>query len=247
MSSFMSWLRVSLSGLTMVTLSAVFLVLMIPLLPWRLARIYSCNIYGTIAGKVMAWACAAEITFHHRERVNEQKPAIYISNHTSTLDMWMGMWICPMGGCGLAKREIRFVPGVGQLYLLSGHPMIDRSNRERAISTMNDVAKFITANGLSLWIWPEGTRSRDGQLQVFKKGFVHAALATNLPIVPIVVHNAAKVWPRGKVKFNPGLVDVDVLPSVSTEDWSVETLDQHVADIRQIFESKLAEGPPSVA
>ena len=245
MSSFMSWVRVSIAGLAMILVSAVFMVVMIPLLPWRLLRIYSCNGYGSIAGHLFAWACGADIIFHHRSRTNEQKPAIFVSNHTSTLDMWLGMWVCPVGGCGLAKREIRYVPGVGQLYLLSGHPMIDRSNRERAIATMNDVANFMTKNGLSLWIWPEGTRSRDGKLQAFKKGFVHAALATKLPIVPIVVYNAAKVWPRGKVKFNPGPVDVEVLPSVSTSEWSSETIDEHVAEIRSIFEQKLADGPPS--
>ena len=247
MSSFVSWFRVSLSGLTMVVLSAAFFLLMIPLLPWRVARIYCCNVYGTIAGSVMAWSCGADLRFHHRERVNEAKPAIYISNHSSTLDMWLGMWICPMGGCGLAKREIQLVPGVGQLYTLSGHPLIDRSNRERAISTMNSVAEFVTKNGLSLWLWPEGTRSRDGQLQPFKKGFVHAAIATQLPIVPIVVHNAAKVWPRGKLKFNPGPVDIVVLDTIDTSGWSAETIEQHVEDVRSVFERKLAEGPPSLA
>jgi 1-acyl-sn-glycerol-3-phosphate acyltransferase len=247
MSGFSSWLRVSISGLTMVLVSAAFFVLMVPLLPWRVARIRCCNVYGTIAGKAMVWAAGAKVTFHHRDRVSEQTPAILLSNHSSTLDMWIGMWVCPMGGCGLAKREIRFVPGVGQLYLLSGHPMIDRSNRERAISTMNDVATFITANRLSLWLWPEGTRSRDGQLQPFKKGFVHAALATKLPIIPVVVHNAARVWPRGKLRFNPGPVDVEVLQSISTEGWSVENIDAQVDEVRSVFVERLAAGPPQVA
>jgi len=247
MSSFSSWIRVSISGLTMVLVSTVFFALMLPLLPWRVARIRCCNVYGTIAGKAMVWASGATVVFHHRDRVNSQSPAILLSNHSSTLDMWVGMWVCPMGGCGLAKREIRFVPGVGQLYLLSGHPMIDRSNRERAIATMNDVANFITANGLSLWLWPEGTRSRDGQLQPFKKGFVHAALATKLPIIPVVVHNAAKVWPRGKLRFNPGVVDVEVLPSISTEGWTADNIDAQVEEVRSIFAEQLAAGPPQVA
>ena len=178
MSSFESWVRISIAGLCMFIASILFFALMIPLLPWRLARIYCCNVYGSIAGRTMVWASGAKPIFHHRDKVYTQKPAIYISNHSSTLDMWVGMWVCPMGGCGLAKREIRVVPGVGQLYLLSGHPMIDRSNRERAIATMEDVARFIKKHRLSLWLWPEGTRSRDGTLQPFKKGFVHAALAT---------------------------------------------------------------------
>ena len=82
--------------------------------------------------------------------------------------------------------------------------------------------------------WPVGGRARRRLLEL------------ELPIVPIVVYNAAKVWPRGKVKFNPGPVDVEVLPPVSTANWSAETIDEHVAEIRSIFERKLAEGPPSV-
>ena len=245
MSKFQSLLRVFLAGLVMVVASVIFIVLMIPLLPWRVVRIYACNVYGSIAGKSMVWASGANMIFHDRDKVDSQKPAILVSNHSSTLDMWIGMWVCPMGGCGLAKKEIRVVPGVGQLYMLSGHPLIDRSNRERAVATMNGVAEFIVKNGLSLWLWPEGTRSRDGSLQPFKKGFVHAALATGLPVIPVVVHNAAKVWPRGPLKFNPGPVHVHVLDSVDTSGWSVEHLDEHVEAIRNIFVEHLAAGPPA--
>ena len=245
MSKFESVLRVFLAGLVMLAASILFFALMVPLLPWRVARIHGCNVYGSIAGKVMVWASGAQMIFHDRNKLNEQKPAILLSNHSSTLDMWIGMWVCPMGGCGLAKKEIRLVPGVGQLYMLSGHPLIDRSNRERAIATMDNVARFVVKNGLSLWIWPEGTRSRDGQLQAFKKGFVHAALATKLPILPVVVHNAAKVWPRGPLRFNPGPVHVEVLDSVPTTDWTADNIDAQVAQIRSIFEERLDAGPPS--
>jgi 1-acyl-sn-glycerol-3-phosphate acyltransferase len=233
-----------IASLLMIVLSICFFVVMVPLLPWRILRIKCCNVYGTIAGSLMVWPTGAKVIFHDREKVDLQGPSILVSNHSSTLDMWVGMWVCPMGGCGLAKREIRYVPGVGQLYLLSGHPMIDRSNRERAIATMNEMADFVKSNGLSLWIWPEGTRSKDGSLQDFKKGFVHAALATKLPIIPVVVHNAAKIFPRGPLKFEPGPLDIQVLDAVPTTDWTAETLEQHVQDIRDIFVHKLEEGPP---
>tara|TARA_B100000575_G_scaffold277374_1_gene263643 strand:+ start:384 stop:1124 length:741 start_codon:yes stop_codon:yes gene_type:complete len=243
MSKTESVVRIFVAGLFMFLVSILFILLMIPLLPWRVIRIKACNIYGSVVGKTMVVASGAKVVFHNRSKVDTQKPAILVSNHTSTLDMWIGMWVCPMGGCGLAKKEIRYVPGVGQLYLLSGHPMIDRSNRERAVATMNDVASFIVSNGLSLWLWPEGTRSRDGRLQPFKKGFVHAALATKLPIVPVVVHNAAQVWPRGPLRFNPGPVNIEVLDAVDTSGWSLEGLDDHVEQIRTIFADQLARGP----
>ena len=123
--------------------------------------------------------------------------------------------------------------------------MIDRSNRERAIATMDGVARFMTQNGLSLWLWPEGTRSKDGSLQAFKKGFVHAALATKLPIVPVVVYGAAKIFPRGKLKFNPGPLHIEVLDAIPTEDWTIDSIDDHVEMVREIFVTKLAQGPPA--
>ena len=122
--------------------------------------------------------------------------------------------------------------------------MIDRSNRERAIATMDGMARFMTKNSLSLWLWPEGTRSKDGNLQAFKKGFVHAALATKLPIVPVVVYDAAKIFPRGKLKFNPGPLHIEVLDAIPTDGWTVETIDEHVEMVRDVFVTKLADGPP---
>ena len=238
-----SWIRISAAYLFMAAVSVVFFALMIPLLPWRLARIKSCNVYGSIVGRAMVWACGAQPIFHNRDRVNDQRPGIFVSNHSSTLDMWVGMWVCPIGGVGLAKKEIRYIPGIGQLYLLSGHPMIDRSDRAAAIRTLAEVAAYITKNKLSFWMWPEGTRSRDAQLQPFKKGFVHAALATGLPIIPVVVHNAAKIYPRGRLKFAPGPLDIEVLQAMPTTDWSLETMDSHVATIRDVFVKHLEAGP----
>ena len=95
-----------------------------------------------------------------------------------------------------------------------------------------------------MWILPEGTLIKDLRLHVFKKGFVHAALATKLPIIPVVVHNAAKIFPRGPLKFEPGPLDIEVLDAVPTTDWTAETLEQHVQDIRDIIVHKLEEGPP---
>jgi 1-acyl-sn-glycerol-3-phosphate acyltransferase len=232
-------LRIGLAVLFMVLISTVFFTLMFFLLPWRHIRLKVCNVYGKINGRALLWFSGARPVIHNRERIGSQVPAIFVSNHVSTLDMWVGMWICPIGGAGLAKREIMKVPGLGQLYMLSGHPMIDRSNRERAIATMQDMADFMNKHKLSLWLWPEGTRSRDGRLQPFKKGFVHAAIATGLPIVPIVVHNAGYIWPRTEVRFRTADLHVEVLQAVDTSDWSAETLDVHVAEVWAIFAAHL--------
>ena len=83
------------------------------------------------------------------------------------------------------QKTIGIYSFFGQIYWLSGHLLIDRSNRESAIASIKEVTQIVHKNLLSLWIWPEGTRARDGRLTPFKKGFVHLALDTKLPIVPI--------------------------------------------------------------
>jgi 1-acyl-sn-glycerol-3-phosphate acyltransferase len=235
--------RFALGGIFMVAVSLVFFLMMLFLMPWRVLRLKVCNVYGKLVGHAITALTGAPLIFRHRERLNGSHPAIYVSNHTSTLDIWLGMWLCPFGGAGLAKKEIVKVPGLGQLYVLSGHPLIDRSNRERAIATMNDVAEFMNKNRLSLWIWPEGTRSKTGELGPFKKGFVHAAIATGLPVVPVVVYGAAKVWPRKGLRLTTHPLHIETLPAVDTSDWSAETLDAHVEALRQIFLDALQSGP----
>lgn len=234
-------IRMGLGMIFMVIISAVFFVVMPLLLPWRHLRLKTCNLYGKLNGRTLVWFAGARPVFHDRDRIKSQSPAIYVSNHVSTLDMWMGMWVCPIGGGGLAKKEISKVPGLGQLYLLSGHPMIDRSNRERAIATMSETAAFMNKHKLSLWLWPEGTRSKDGRLGPFKKGFVHAAIGTGLPIVPIVVHNAVRIWPRKGLRFQTGDLHIRVMESVDTKDWSADTVDAHVREVRDIFVRELGE------
>ncbi len=241
MSKAETYLRMGVGMVWMVLTSTVFFVIMPLLWPWRVLRLKTCNVYGKITGWSLVRVVGARPVFHHKERIKSQSPAIYISNHVSTLDMWMGMWVCPIGGGGLAKKEITRVPGLGQLYVLSGHPMIDRSNRERAIATMNEMAAFMSKHRLSLWIWPEGTRSKTGRLQPFKKGFVHAALATGMPIVPVVVHNAAYIWPRKGGRFATGDLHIQVLDKVETTEWRAETIDDHVREVRDLFARELGE------
>ena len=150
------------------------------------------------------------------------------------------MTICPVGGCGIAKKQLAYIPFFGQIYWLSGHLLIDRSNRTRAISSMKQVTDTIDKYKLSLWIWPEGTRSKNGRLLPFKKGFVHLALETKLPIVPIITHDGHKRWPSRSVNMYPGNLNITVLPPVSTENWDPSKIEQHLKDAEMIFTKVLA-------
>ncbi|MDP6575401.1 MAG: lysophospholipid acyltransferase family protein [Candidatus Peribacteraceae bacterium] len=174
------------------------------------------------------------------QKLRESGAAIYVTNHTSALDIFISMAICPYGGCGVGKKEVVRIPFFGWAYWLSGHLLIDRKNREKAVASMNKLSKFVKDKKLSIWIWPEGTRSMDGKLIPFKKGFVHLALATGLPIIPVIFHGAHKRWPAKTMQFYPGEVKVEVLEPIPTDSWNKDTIDDHVTEVRKIMASALS-------
>jgi len=95
--------------------------------------------------------------------------------------------------------------------------------------------------GKSVVISPEGTRSITPKLSPFKKGPFHLAIQAGVPVVPIVIHNAGDVAPKGDFIFRPATVEVDVLEPVDTSNWSSETIEEHVAEVRGLFLEALGQ------
>jgi 1-acyl-sn-glycerol-3-phosphate acyltransferase len=238
----MALLRLAAGGVLFAVVSLVFLALAIPLLPFRVLRVRLCNGYGKLCGRSIVWLARAQPRVAHPERLQGSNPAVFVTNHAATLDVFLGIWLCPWGACGVFKKEIVRVPFLGWLAVLSGHLLIDRRDHERAVKTLDEAARFLSQNRLGVWIFPEGTRSRDGRLQPFKKGFVHLAIQAGLPVVPVLVHGAHKSWRKGEL---PGIremqLDVEVLEPIDTSAWRAETAAEHALAVQRLFEQGLRE------
>ena len=217
----------------------VFAVVCIVLLPSRRLRIRACNVFGHITGRVSLWLSGARISPGAKEQMRLAHPAIYVSNHTSVLDIFIGIWLAPLDTCGIAKKQIVWYPFFGQLYAISGHLLIDRANRAQAVEALADAARLIAKYRIGVYMWPEGTRARDGRLQPFKKGFAHLALATGLPVVPVVVTGAHQVWRKNSVLMHPGDVGIRMLDPIPTTHWTLDDLDAHVAEVHAAFAAAL--------
>jgi putative phosphoserine phosphatase/1-acylglycerol-3-phosphate O-acyltransferase len=92
-------------------------------------------------------------------------------------------------------------------------------------------------------IAPEGTRVDTTSVGPFKKGPFRMAMAVGIPIVPIVIRNAEIIAARNSTTMNPGTVDVAVFPPISVSDWTVDTLADRIAEVRQLFVDTLADWP----
>lgn len=236
-----SFLRL-LAGLVCIAVLVLTMVpILVVLLPWRRRRILVTNFFGTLIGRsVMACAgCTVEV--EGLEYVSADRPAIYAANHTSILDAFTTIWLTPYGTVGVAKREVIYYPFYGQAWWLAGHVFVDRARTDRAKAALARTAEFIRQERLHLCILPEGTRSESGRLLPFKKGIAHVALATKLPIVPMIATGLAGVWPKGTLRLHPAKVKITFLPPISTEHWTEERIDEAIAELRAPFLRALPE------
>jgi putative phosphoserine phosphatase/1-acylglycerol-3-phosphate O-acyltransferase len=157
------------------------------------------------------------------------------------------MKLLRQGWTGVAKKEARNIPGFGQLFQLAGVAFVERGNTAQAKQVLAPAVDKLRNDGVSLAMSPEGTRSPTPRLGAFKKGAFHIAMQAQVPMVPVVLRGAGYVMWRGSQTIRAGAIEVAVLPPVQTDTWTVETIDQHVADVRGMFVDTLAHWPTRTA
>jgi len=179
------------------------------------------------------------------EHLWSRRPAVFVFNHQSNVDLVIMARLMRRDISGVGKRELREMPVIGRVLEASGVVLIDRSNTAAAIASMAPLVDAMRVEGKSVCLSPEGTRAISPRLAEFKKGAFHLAMEAGVPMVPIVIHNSGDVQPKGDMLYHPGTVKVDVLPPVDTSEWTVETIDEHVAEVRGMYLRALGQDKPA--
>lgn len=240
--SILGWIRLAIGMVIIGVNTTLCMLVLVFLIPFRIARIKTCNYYGKITGPMMMKLSGCPLVFEGTEHLDADRPAIYISNHTSIVDIFLAIWLSPVGTVGVAKKQVVYYPFFGLMYLLSGHLRIDRGKSDRAKASLAALGSLVRANRLSIYIWPEGTRSRSGRLLPFKKGIVHLAEQTGLPIVPIVIEGAHEAWVKNSLQIAPVPIKVTVLPAIDTTGWKGSNAAEHLVVLHDAYKSVL---PPA--
>jgi len=181
------------------------------------------------------------------ENLWRQRPAVFMFNHQSKADVAIMARLVRRDVVGVGKKEIQRMPLIGQAMGAAGVVFIDRSDRSKAIESMAPLVAAMKDEGKSLVIAPEGTRAPTRKLAPFKKGGFHMAMQVGVPIVPVVIHNAGDIAPKGDFVFQPGTVRVEVLPPVDTSGWSTERMNEQVTEVRNLFLRALGQPEQTVA
>jgi putative phosphoserine phosphatase/1-acylglycerol-3-phosphate O-acyltransferase len=201
------------------------------------ARNFSISLFADTASAIVG----IELSVTGEEHIWNQRPCVFVFNHQSQADTIILPSLLRRDIAGVGKKEIANVPILGKLMQIGGTVLIDRENTASAVEAMAPLVEVIQKKGCSVCLAPEGTRSTSTNLGRFKKGAFHLAMQAGVPIVPIVIHNAIDVAPRGQFVMRPATVKVTVLPGVDTTNWTPATINEHVDDVRDLFLEELGQ------
>lgn len=198
------------------------------------------NVATGLGSELALATSGVHLNIQGEQNVWSHRPAVFLFNHQSELDVAIVAGVLRRDFAGVAKKSLQTNPVFGPLGALTGVAFIDRADPEKAREALQPVVDNLE-QGISVAVAPEGTRS--SELLPFKKGPFHMAMQGGVPIVPIVIRNAGEVLPAHGYMINPGTVDVVVLPPVDTSDWTPETIDEHRDEVWQMYRDTLDDWP----
>lgn len=172
-----------------------------------------------------------------RENLNPEKPVVYLSNHGSLFDILAAVYSIPGTVRFIAKKELFRIPFFAQGMKLAGMIKIDRGNSAKARKTIEQ-AIGIMRKGVSVIIFPEGTRSREGNIRPFKKGGIILAINGNFPIIPITISGSFHIMKKNSLYLRKGKIKVHFAEPISTDSYQVSDRNTLVKIVRNIIIDK---------
>jgi 1-acyl-sn-glycerol-3-phosphate acyltransferase len=150
---------------------------------------------------------------------------IFAANHVSALDPPAALVGIPRRISFLAKKEVFNIPVVATAMRLGKIVPVDRGDRESAIGSM-DRAREVMQQGISFFVFPEGTRSADGRLRAFKKGTFVLAIQAGVPVVPVVILGSRELMPKGKLAVRAGEIILRFGQPLDGAAYTMDTRDE---------------------
>jgi len=164
-----------------------------------------------LVGKVWSWAilktCNVRVETEGLEHVDRSKGYLVLANHTNLFDAVILYRELPFPFRALAKRELAWIPVFGQVLQLGAAIIVDRGNRKKAIRSVERARRAIN-KGQAIIVFPEGTRTPEGELGSFKKGAFYLATEAEVPILPLGIRGAGNCMLGNRLSVRPGTIQV---------------------------------------
>ena len=174
------------------------------------------------------------VKVHGLSNIEPGKPYIYMANHQSNFDIPVLLGYLPVQFRWLAKAELFKIPVFGRAMLGAGYVKIDRFNQESAFKSIDEAAQRIKS-GVSVMIFPEGTRSIDGNIRPFKKGGFVMAVDSGVPIVPVILKGTRPIMAKSSLQINRGTVEMQIAKPINSAGYSRETKEHLMDRVRTVI------------
>lgn len=201
-------------AMTAVWISMAFLVLIVTFdrrIPLMMAHyLWSSTILFGVGSKIQVRGLS---------QLDLNKPYIFVMNHQSTLDIPCIFRAVPVPLRFIVKEELKRVPFLGQYISAMGMIFVNRKDHDAAVSSMRRAGEIIR-KGSSVIAYPEGTRSRDGRIQIFKKGIFVLAIEAGVDIVPVAIEGSRHVMPKNELKLYPQTIHMNFGTPIATKGFT---------------------------
>jgi 1-acyl-sn-glycerol-3-phosphate acyltransferase len=192
------------------------------------------HLVARVWGRSILFGARVKVTVKNPANIDPSRSYIYMSNHQSNFDIPVLLAYLPVQFRWLAKVELFRIPIFGFAMQRAGYISIDRSDRKAAILSLRRAAEIIRG-GVSVMIFPEGTRSRDGNIRPFKSGGFILAIDSGAPIVPVIIHGTFPIMPKDRLRIWPGNVVLEIEKPVETSSYSRSGKAELLEKVRQII------------
>jgi 1-acyl-sn-glycerol-3-phosphate acyltransferase len=179
-----------------------------------------------------------------QQNVLSDKPQIFIANHQSVFDIFAVLGHVPGEFRWIAKEELFRIPVFGRAMRKAGYIPINRKNHEKAMTSIAEAIEKIRGNR-SVMSFPEGTRSIDGTIGPFKPGMFLLAMQAGVPIVPMTIIGANKVWPKRSLSIKPGVITIVIDKPVDVKAYTPERCNELIEKVRNTIINNCETGGPA--
>jgi 1-acyl-sn-glycerol-3-phosphate acyltransferase len=194
--------------------------------------------YARIWGKVALCLAGVKLETHGIEKIPVGQPVIFMGNHQSNFDILSLYAALPVHFRWIAKRELFAIPFFGFAMRRAGYIPLDRSNGRRALKSMDAAAERIR-NGDSVIVFPEGTRTLDGNLLPFKRGGFLLAAKAGVPIVPFTINGTARINPAKTIALSKGTISISFSDPIATTATAGKRRDDLLKRVKEAIEQGL--------
>ncbi len=193
--------------------------------------------------KLTCLMCFCPVTVEGCENIDPKTSCIFVANHQSAFDIFSIYGYLPHNFKWLLRKEIHGIFLVGPACSAAGHIWVDAHGSSGLLSTMKQCLSTLH-HGMSLVVFPEGTRTKTGKLGRWKKGAFELAALVKLPVVPLTIENAYDIMPKGTLVFHPRRLKITIhkpLDPITKAEGKEAGIERLMKDSRAVIAKQLGE------